>query len=64
MGVPQSGHGPSFLLMNTLPRTTPFSPEILKPRRRQLSVSHRVLDIAMAEIHLQSPGVVAPVASA
>jgi hypothetical protein len=48
MATPQSGHGPSFLLMNTLARTlrlTLFSPEFLEPRRRPLGIPHRVLDI-------------------
>ena len=34
-------------------------PEILKPRRRQLSVAHGVLDVAVAKIGLQGAGVVA-----
>ena len=64
MGAPQSGQGPSVMLMNTLSRTlrlTVFSPDFLESRRRQLSVSHRVLDIAMAEIRLERSRVVAPV---
>jgi hypothetical protein len=34
-------------------------PEIFEPRRRQFGVAHRVLDIFVAEIRLQRPGVVA-----
>ena len=32
-------------------------PEVLEPSRRQLGVSHRVLDVAVAEVSLQRPGV-------
>ena len=35
------------------------SPEVLEPARRQLGVSHRVLDVAVAEVSLQRPGIVA-----
>ena len=34
-------------------------PKILEPARRQLGVSHRVLDVAVAEVSLQRPGIVA-----
>jgi hypothetical protein len=34
-------------------------PEILEPARRQLGVSHRVLDVAVAEVSLQRPRIVA-----
>src|SRR6516165_10413715 len=33
-------------------------PEILEPRRRQLRVAYRVLDVAMAQVSLQCPCVV------
>src|SRR4029450_9473864 len=36
-----------------------LSPKVLKPIRRQLGVTHRVLDITMAQVSLQSPGVMA-----
>ena len=35
------------------------SPEVLEPARRQLGVSHRVLDVAVAEVSLQRSGIVA-----
>jgi hypothetical protein len=35
------------------------SPEVLEPAGRQLGVSHRVLDIAVAEVSLQRSGIVA-----
>jgi hypothetical protein len=35
------------------------SPEILEPAWRQLGVSHRVLDVAVAEVSLQRSGIVA-----
>ena len=35
------------------------SPEVLKPAWRQLGVSHRMLDISMAQIGLKGPGIVA-----
>lgn len=35
-----------------------LAPKIPKPRRRQLSVTNRVLNIPVPEISLQSPGVV------
>jgi hypothetical protein len=34
-------------------------PEILEPRRRQLGVPHRVLNVSVAEVGLQGAGVVA-----
>jgi hypothetical protein len=34
-------------------------PEILEPIRRLLGVAHRMLDILVAEIGLQGPGIVA-----
>ena len=44
----------------TCRRSAPTSaPEILKSRRRQLSKSHRVLDIAMAQVSLQRSRIVA-----
>jgi Periplasmic binding protein len=51
MGAPQSGQGPSVLLMNTLPRTlrlTLFSPEFFEPRRRPLGTAHRRPDVLVA----------------
>jgi hypothetical protein len=51
MGAPQSGQGPSVLLMNTLPRTlrlTLFSPEFLEPRRRPLGIAYRGPDVLVA----------------
>ena len=36
-----------------------ISPEILKPRWRQRGVPHRVLDVAVSQIGLERPGVVA-----
>jgi hypothetical protein len=36
-----------------------LSPEVLEPARRQLGVSHRVLDIAVAEVGLQRSRIVA-----
>jgi hypothetical protein len=36
-------------------------PEILEPRRRQLGIAHRVLDVLMTQVCLQRPRVVAPV---
>ena len=38
-----------------------FSPEVLELRRRQLSVSHRVLNVLMTQVLLQRPRIVAPV---
>jgi hypothetical protein len=38
--------------------TNRLSPEVLEPIRRQLGVTHSVLDVAMAEPRLQRPGVV------
>src|SRR5689334_1767806 len=35
-----------------------LSPEVLKAVRRKLRVAHCMLDVAMAEISLQSPGIV------
>ena len=35
------------------------SPEVLEPARRQLGVSHRVLDVAVAEVSLQRSRIVA-----
>jgi hypothetical protein len=42
-------------------RSHPFrlSPEVLEPGRRHLGVPHRVLDVAVSEVGLQRPGVVA-----
>src|SRR5690349_4599296 len=37
---------------------TNLSPEVLKAVRRKLRVAHCMLDVAMAEISLQSPGIV------
>jgi hypothetical protein len=34
-----------------------LAPEVFEPIWRQLRIAHRVLDIPMAEIRLQSPGV-------
>ena len=34
-------------------------PEILEPRRRQLGIANRVLDILVAEVGLQGPRIVA-----
>src|SRR5262245_4786376 len=34
------------------------APKILKPRRRQLSVSYSVLNVAVAEVSLQGPRIV------
>ena len=36
-----------------------LAPEILKPHRTQFGVSHRVLDILVAEVVLQGSGIVA-----
>ena len=41
-----------------------LSPEILEPARRQLGVSHRMLDIAMAQVGLQCPRIMALLARA
>jgi hypothetical protein len=35
------------------------APEVVEPRRRQLGVAHRVLDVLVAKVCLQRPGVVA-----
>ena len=34
-------------------------PEILEPRRRQFSVTHRMLDVTVAEVSLQRPSIAA-----
>ena len=34
-------------------------PKILEPARRQLGVTHRVLDVSMAQVGLKGPGIVA-----
>ena len=39
-------------------RPCPSAPEVLEPARRQLGVSHGVLDFAVAEVSLQRPGIV------
>jgi len=40
-------------------KTNSLSPEVFEPVRAQLGVSHRVLDILVAEIMLQRAGIVA-----
>src|SRR5215469_17712884 len=45
-------------LANQLPSLTP---KVLKSRRRELGIAHRVLDVAVTEISLQRTGVVSPV---
>ena len=44
-----------FLALCGLPS---LAPKILEPRRRQLGVAHRVLDVAVAEVRLQRSRVV------
>jgi hypothetical protein len=41
----------------TLGAARSLPPEVLKPRRRQFGVPDRMLDVAIAEIGLQSPGI-------
>ena len=38
-----------------------LAPEILKPRRTQFRVPHRVLNVFVAQVGLQRPSVVSPV---
>jgi hypothetical protein len=38
-----------------------LSPEILEPHRRQLGIAPRVLDVAMAEVGLQSAGIMSSI---
>jgi hypothetical protein len=41
------------------PPNRSIPPEVLEPIRRQLGVAHRVLDVLVAKVCLQRPGVVA-----
>jgi hypothetical protein len=45
--------------VTTISQTIRSSPEVFEPARRQLGVSHRVLDVAVAEVSLQRPRIVA-----
>src|SRR6516162_5882786 len=40
-------------------RLAPSAPEVFEPRRRQLSVADRVLDVLVAQIGLKGAGIVA-----
>src|SRR4029077_20712758 len=40
-------------------RPCPSAPKVLEPARRQLGVTHRVLDVSMAQVGLKGPGIVA-----
>jgi hypothetical protein len=40
-------------------RVDSISPEVLEPRGRQFGVADRVLDVLVAEVSLQGPGIVA-----
>jgi hypothetical protein len=59
--TPESRHLSAFSDMSALgQKWTLDTPEVLKSRRRQLSVSHSLLNVAVTKISVQGPRIVVP----